>query len=93
MSIPVTPSRVGKPGPDPAKRVYFKLAFFSVSLFVAPIAAYYYSKDRWFGGDAVYSGGLAALVANVVLFGYIVTACLEDDGSKAEAKRQEKKSE
>lgn len=32
------------------RRVYFKLAFFSVSLFVAPIAAYYYSKDRWFGG-------------------------------------------
>lgn len=28
----------------------------------------------------MYAGGIAALVANLVLAGYIVTACLEDDG-------------
>lgn len=73
--------------------MYFKLAFFSIALFVAPITAYYYAKDRFLGGDAVYAGGLAAVVANVVLFGYILVACLEDDGTKAKAKAAEKKSE
>ncbi|AXA48478.1 vacuolar ATPase assembly integral membrane protein VMA21 [Malassezia restricta] len=84
MSIDVTPSRVGPPGPDPARGVYYKLAFFSTALFVLPIVAYYYAKDRWLGGDAVYAGGLAALVANLVLAGYIVAACLEDDGTQSQ---------
>lgn len=30
--------------------VYYKLAFFSTALFVLPIVAYYYAKDRWLGG-------------------------------------------
>lgn len=42
-------------------------------------------------GDSVYAGGLAALVANLVLAGYIAVACLEDDGTKARV--AEKKSQ
>lgn len=73
--------------------MYYKLAVFSVALFVAPIASYYYAKDRLLGGNAVFAGGLAAIVANLVLAGYILAAFLEDDGSKAQAKAAEKKSE
>ncbi|EDP43329.1 hypothetical protein MGL_2339 [Malassezia globosa CBS 7966] len=40
MSVDITPSRVGRPGPDPAR----------VALFVAPITAYYYAKDNWLQG-------------------------------------------
>ncbi|WFD40350.1 uncharacterized protein MJAP1_003336 [Malassezia japonica] len=90
-SIEVTPSRVAPRGPDPARGVYYKLALFSIALFVAPITAYYVAKDRWLGGDSVYAGGLAALVANLVLAGYIAVACLEDDGTKARV--AEKKSQ
>ncbi|WFD43937.1 hypothetical protein MPSI1_002602 [Malassezia psittaci] len=92
-SLEVTPSRVSRPGPDPSRGVYFKLAFFTVALFVLPIASYYYAKDRYLNGDAVYAGGLAAIVANLVLAGYIIVACLEDDGTRAKAKASEKKSE
>lgn len=62
-----------------------------MALFVTPIATYFYTKDRFLGGDAVYAGGLAALVANLVLAAYIAVACLEDDGTKAKA--AEKKSQ
>ncbi|WFD31739.1 hypothetical protein MSPP1_002778 [Malassezia sp. CBS 17886] len=77
-----TPSRVAPRGADPAIGVYYKLAIFSAALFIAPISAYYVAKDRWLGGDAVWAGGLAAIVANVVLAGYIVVACLEDDAPR-----------
>ena len=78
--------------------VYIKLALFSVALFVAPITAYYLAKDRWLAGksgllttgNAVYAGGLAALVANLVLGGYIFAACLEDDGPRAPPKETKK---
>jgi hypothetical protein len=73
--------------------VYYKLAFFSVALFAAPLTAYYASVDRFFGGNPNYAGGLAALVANVVLVGYVIAAFLEDQGSspalKKDATREE----
>ena len=65
MSLDPTPSRVARRGRDPAayvlcsaemdqadvfSGVYYKLGFFSVALFVAPISAYYLAKDRWLGG-------------------------------------------
>ncbi|SHO78622.1 Similar to S.cerevisiae protein VMA21 (Integral membrane protein required for V-ATPase function) [Malassezia sympodialis ATCC 42132] len=90
MSLDPTPSRVAKRGPDPARGVYIKLALFSVALFVAPITAYYLAKDRWLAGNTVYAGGLAALVANLVLGGYIFAACLEDDGPRAPPKETKK---
>ncbi|WFD27347.1 hypothetical protein MNAN1_002343 [Malassezia nana] len=73
MSLDPTPSRVAPRGPDPSR----------VALFVAPITAYYVAKDRWLDGNTVQAGGLAALVANLVLGGYILAACLEDDPSRA----------
>ncbi|WFD06757.1 hypothetical protein MVES1_002111 [Malassezia vespertilionis] len=85
-SLEATPSRVAPRGPDPARGVYYKLALFSVALFVAPISAYFLAKDRWLSGNAVYAGGLAAIVANVVLGGYILMACLEDDGTQTKQK-------
>ncbi len=49
-SLEPTPSRVAPRGRDPARGVYYKLAFFSVALFAAPISAYYFAKDRYLDG-------------------------------------------
>ncbi|GAK64553.1 uncharacterized protein PAN0_005c2767 [Moesziomyces antarcticus] len=91
-SLEPTPSRVAPRGRDPARGVYYKLAFFSVALFAAPISAYYFAKDRYLDGNATYAGGLAAVVVNIVLAAYIVAAFLEDDSEpKAQPKPDAKK--
>lgn len=51
-SLDPTPSRVAPRGRDPARGVYYKLAFFSVALFAAPILAYYFAKDRYLDGKS-----------------------------------------
>ncbi|CAD6884635.1 unnamed protein product [Tilletia controversa] len=84
MSVPaVTPSTVAPRGKDPASGVYLKLAFFTTAIFAAPLSAFFATKDSIFAGNATYAGGLAALVVNIVLVAYVVTAFLEDDGTTA----------
>ena len=56
-------------------------------MFAAPITAYYVARDHLFGGNATYSGGLAAFVANVVLIGYVIAAFMEDQGETPANKR------
>lgn len=56
-------------------------------MFAAPITAYYIARDHLFGGNATYSGGLAAFVANVVLIGYVIAAFMEDQGESPPNKK------
>lgn len=86
MSVPdPTPSRVAARGRDPSRAAWYNLGFFSTALFALPLAAYYGAKDKWLGGNATYAGGLAAIVANLVVVGYVVVAFLEDDGTPQSA--------
>ncbi|ODQ81259.1 hypothetical protein BABINDRAFT_160633 [Babjeviella inositovora NRRL Y-12698] len=41
------------------------------------------------GGNAIVSGGLAALMANVVLIGYVVVAFMENTEAEALEKKNE----
>lgn len=52
-----------------------KLLVFSILMFALPLIVYFSTEPTW---GSTWAGGFAAISANVVLIGYIVTAFLED---------------
>ncbi|KAI9490882.1 hypothetical protein BDB00DRAFT_874884 [Zychaea mexicana] len=79
------PSKQGRLPPGSSKEagavgfsVIIKLIFFTLCMFVLPIATYYYSVDGLFEGNGTYAAGAAAGMANLVALCYIVAAVLED---------------
>ncbi|KAG0650589.1 Vacuolar ATPase assembly integral membrane vma21 [Hyphodiscus hymeniophilus] len=72
--------------------VIFKLLGFTLAMVVGPIATYFLTVDLVFGGNSTYAGGLAALMANVVLVGYVIVAMMEDQSEAIENAEKDKKS-
>ncbi|KAL2261972.1 hypothetical protein VTK26DRAFT_2857 [Humicola hyalothermophila] len=58
--------------------VILKLVAFTVGMIVFPIGSYFLTVDTLFNGNSTYAGALAAVMANVVLIGYIFVAMAED---------------
>ncbi|KAM0198023.1 hypothetical protein ACHAPA_001697 [Fusarium lateritium] len=58
-------------------QVIYKLLAFTFAMIVVPIGSYFVTVNTIFSNSSL-AGGLAALMANVVLVGYIVVAMKED---------------
>ncbi|RPA80767.1 hypothetical protein BJ508DRAFT_415237 [Ascobolus immersus RN42] len=64
-----------------------KLLIFTTAIVVAPLASYFLTVDRVFNGNSTYSAATAAVVANIVLVGYLVIALQEEAGEDSKKKR------
>nr|POF25995.1 vacuolar atpase assembly integral membrane protein vma21 [Quercus suber] len=82
----------GKSNISPAvpPAVIVKLLAFTGAMVVVPIGSYFLTVQTIFRGNATYAGALAALMANVVLIGYVIVA-FWDDQSEREADEAERK--
>ncbi|KAI8062488.1 hypothetical protein BC940DRAFT_308745 [Gongronella butleri] len=70
-----------------SRGVVFKLLFFSALLFAAPILTFVYSIDTIFDGNTTYAAGAAALMANLVVIAYIISAMREDMNENKDLKK------
>ncbi|KAL3419025.1 vacuolar ATPase assembly integral membrane protein VMA21 [Phlyctema vagabunda] len=71
--------------------VIFKLLGFTLAMIVCPIGSYFLTLNTLYGGNSTYAGATAAIMANVVLVGYVIVAMNEDQSEAIEAKEKEKK--
>ncbi|KAK0655674.1 vacuolar ATPase assembly integral membrane protein VMA21 [Cercophora newfieldiana] len=70
--------------------VIMKLLAFTFAMIVVPIGSYFATVHTLFKGNSTYAGALAAIMANMVLIGYIVVA-MNEDQSEQEAVKDTKK--
>lgn len=54
------------------------LLSFTAAMVIIPIGSYFLTVNSVFKGNATFAGGFAALMANVVLIGYVLVAWKED---------------
>jgi len=71
--------------------VIFKLLGFTLAMIVGPIGTYFLTLDTLYGGNSTYAGATAAIMANVVLVGYVIVAFMEDQSEAIETAEKEKR--
>ena len=57
---------------------------FTAGMVIIPIGSYFVTVNTIFRGNSTFAGGFAALMANVVLVGYIIVAWREDQEDQKE---------
>ncbi|PTB64164.1 hypothetical protein BBK36DRAFT_1124714 [Trichoderma citrinoviride] len=78
--------------PAVPKDVIYKLLGFSAAMIIVPIGSYFMTVHTVFNGNSSLAGGMAAVLANVVLISYIIVAMKEDqtdlkEGGKPDSKK------
>lgn len=73
--------------PVVSSNVIKTLLGFTAAMALLPIGSYFFTLKYVFSGNSTFAGGFAALMANVVLFGYVAVAWMDDqeDQSKGVA--------
>ncbi|KAK3695089.1 VMA21-like domain-containing protein [Podospora appendiculata] len=71
--------------------VIVKLLAFTFAMIILPIGSYFATVDTIFKGNSTFAGALAAVMANVVLIGYVIAAMKEDQSDQLEESAREKK--
>ncbi|KYK56007.1 VMA21-like domain-containing protein [Drechmeria coniospora] len=79
--------------PAVPKHVIFKLLGFTLAMIIVPIGSYFLTVNTIFQGNSSYAGGMAALLANVVLVAYVIVAMNEDESEGKDAAKKESKKE
>ncbi|KAI1335906.1 hypothetical protein F5Y15DRAFT_408831 [Xylariaceae sp. FL0016] len=69
--------------------VILKLLAFTFAMIVIPIGSYFATVHTIFKGNSTYAGALAAIMANVVLIGYVIVAMNEDQSDQLEEKKKQ----
>ncbi|GAP83364.1 putative vacuolar ATPase assembly integral membrane protein VMA21 [Rosellinia necatrix] len=77
-------------GPAVPMDVILKLLAFTFAMVVIPIGSYFLTVRTIFNGNSTYAGALAAILANVVLVGYVIVAMNEDQSDQLEAEKKKK---
>ncbi|KAK8181550.1 vacuolar ATPase assembly integral membrane protein VMA21 [Phyllosticta capitalensis] len=75
---------------DCFRSVIMKLLGFTLAMIVLPIGSYFLTVNTIFRGNSTLAGGLAAVMANVVLIGYVIVAFKEDQSERLEAEKKSK---
>ncbi|KAF2118459.1 VMA21-like domain-containing protein [Lophiotrema nucula] len=86
------PSKPSDITPAVPSHVIWKLLSFTFAMFTLPLGTYFFTKAFVFRGNSTYAGALAAIMANVVLIGYVVVAMKEDQSERMEEEEKKKKS-
>ncbi|CCD42348.1 similar to vacuolar ATPase assembly integral membrane protein VMA21 [Botrytis cinerea T4] len=72
--------------------VIFKLLGFTLAMIVVPIGSYFLTLNYVYRGNSTFAGATAAIMANVVLIGYVIVAMKEDQSEALEAAAKEEES-
>ncbi|KAF2277478.1 vacuolar ATPase assembly integral membrane protein VMA21 [Westerdykella ornata] len=89
----------GKAAPEPSNitpavpsSVIWKLLSFTFAMVTLPIGTYFFTVSYVFKGNTTFAGGLAAIMANVVLISYVIMAYRDDQSERQEEEEKRKKS-
>ncbi|CAG8561849.1 9464_t:CDS:2 [Paraglomus brasilianum] len=86
MSTSKTSKSVPFQGHEVSRNVFVKLYVHTVFMVILPIATYFYTSNYYYDGDSRTTKAAisAVVVANLVVFSFIITAFMEDVGDKKE---------